>query len=352
MGFSAKQVIPILNDVGNAVAAVGGNKEILDRVILALSQMQAKGRVATQEINQLAEAGIPAWRLLSESIGKSTAETIKLAEQGQISSEVFLQAFQKFSQTNFGGMMEKQSRTFSGAMSNIKDSLSQTAATAFEPLFNKISEISDRISQEMQNGKPTFEKSLTAMLSGGTEIVAGIGEQIGEALINNIIEGIKNPRESIPRVLRNAFAVPIGIFNAVKNEVLPEPSGSLTKPIPVPDLAPVPLPANTLSTQQSALDGTNKTAEKTADILERVKDKLFSVGDASTYAATKQALLRAGVTDLNTGLAAQALKLAAAGDAAQAFADKQQAETDRVFSRNQDIAAQLLEVSHRATEGF
>lgn len=146
LGFRAEQVIPVLTDVGNAVAAAGGGGERLDRVVLALSQIQSKGKVATQELNQLAESGIPAFKILQDALGKSRAELVKLIEDGQISSKVFLDAFQKFSQVNFGGLMEQQSRTFSGAMSNIKDALLQTSSVAFAPLFERLSETARHIS--------------------------------------------------------------------------------------------------------------------------------------------------------------------------------------------------------------
>lgn len=150
LGFSATQVIPILNDVGNAVAAAGGGSERLDRVILAISQIQSKGKVATQELNQLAESGISGFGILEKQLGKSRAELVKMVEAGEISSKVFLDAFQKFSQQNFGGLMEAQSKTFSGAMSNIKDALLQTSAVAFAPLYEKLSILANSFSEASQ----------------------------------------------------------------------------------------------------------------------------------------------------------------------------------------------------------
>lgn len=159
LGFNAQQVIPILNDVGNAVAAAGGGSERLDRVTLALSQIQSKGKVMTQELNQLAEAGIPAFRILQQELGKSRSEINELTKDGQISSKVFLDAFQKFSQQNFGGLMEAQSKTFSGAMSNIKDALLQTSATAFEPLFEKMTQTALRMA-ELSTTSTEFQKQM------------------------------------------------------------------------------------------------------------------------------------------------------------------------------------------------
>lgn len=159
LGFNAAQVVPILTDVGNAVAAAGGGSERLDRVVLAISQIQSKGRLATQEINQLAEAGINSYKMLEAQLGKSRAELVKMVEQGQISSAVFLEAFQKFSQQNFGGLMEQQSKTFAGAMSNIKDALLQTSNTAFAPLYKRLSELAQQFAETATKSKD-FKDSL------------------------------------------------------------------------------------------------------------------------------------------------------------------------------------------------
>lgn len=138
MGFAAKDVLPLLLDIGNAASSVGLGSEGIDRIVLALSQMQAKARVNSQEMRQLAEAGVPAWELLARAMGKPVREVMKLAEEGKISSKVFFDAFHKFAQQKWGGMMEEQSRTFIGAMTKIRDILRIVGSTAFRPLFDAI----------------------------------------------------------------------------------------------------------------------------------------------------------------------------------------------------------------------
>jgi tape measure domain-containing protein len=123
LGFNAKEVIPILKDVGNAVAAAGGGQERLDRVIKALADVRAKEKLQSQEIRQFAEAGISVYKILGEETCKTTAQIQDMVEAGQISADLFLNAFHKYSQIHFGDLMAQQSRTFTGALSNIKDAL-------------------------------------------------------------------------------------------------------------------------------------------------------------------------------------------------------------------------------------
>lgn len=171
VGVEAEKVVPILKDIGNAAAAAGASGAELDSIALAISQIIAKGKVSAEEVNQLAERGIPAWRILAEQMGKTKAEVIDLAEKGKISSDQFLTAFQKFSKANFGDAMEKQSRTFAGAMSNIKDSVQIAAASAFEPLYKKISELALETAKRIEAQKGDFNK-----------IGLVIGDTIGKAV--------------------------------------------------------------------------------------------------------------------------------------------------------------------------
>lgn len=150
-GFSAQQVMPLLTDVGNAVSAMGGGAVMIDRVTIALGQMQTRQRVSANEMLQLTEAGIPAWDILAKAIGRTTQETIKLTEKGEVASSVFIKAFMEHSRANFGDLMARQARTFSGAMETIRDSLVSGAATAFRPFFDRLRDLAVNIADFVQS---------------------------------------------------------------------------------------------------------------------------------------------------------------------------------------------------------
>ncbi|WP_370832509.1 tape measure protein [Phascolarctobacterium faecium] len=125
-GFSAQQVIPILTAVGDSAAALGMGQEGINRLTMAIGQMQAKGKVSAEEMLQLAEAGVPAWQMLADAMGKSIPEAMKLAEKGAIDSATGIQAIVSGMNSKFGGMMKDQATTINGMLSNIKDSVGQT----------------------------------------------------------------------------------------------------------------------------------------------------------------------------------------------------------------------------------
>lgn len=136
MGFNAKSIVPTLTAVGNAVAGLGGDPVAMDATIRAIGQIQAKGRLMAEEMMQLNEAGTFSWKALAFEIGKSVPEAMALVQKGAITSEIFLEAFARNSERRFGGMMDKQSQTFGGLLSTLKDMFSQFAGTAMKPLFD------------------------------------------------------------------------------------------------------------------------------------------------------------------------------------------------------------------------
>src|SRR3990167_1631929 len=118
--------------IGFAGAAMGGNSQMIDRVTLALGQMSAKGKVSGQEMLQLTEAGIPAWRYLAVAVGVSTAEVQKMTEKGLIPADKAIQAILAGMREDFGGMMENQSKTAAGAISNLVDTMEEIGTTIGE----------------------------------------------------------------------------------------------------------------------------------------------------------------------------------------------------------------------------
>lgn len=146
-GFNAKQSLPILNAVGNAVSAVGGGQDKLQGVVLALGQMQTKGRVATQELLQIAERGLPVFDILQQKLGLTNEQLGDIGNQG-INSSVAIQAILEGFNERFGGSLEKQAQTLEGKRSNIIDKFQQRVSafgTTIYPIFSTVLDIIGRL---------------------------------------------------------------------------------------------------------------------------------------------------------------------------------------------------------------
>lgn len=139
MGVSAKKVMPLLTDIGNAVSATGRGAEGMQRVAYTMGEIQSLGQVDDRTLRQLTiDGGIPAFEMLAQAMGKSTQEIRKMASQGKISADQFMTIFHNFVSQHWGDMMAKQALTFNGALSTVRDNLQMSIATAAEPLFNRL----------------------------------------------------------------------------------------------------------------------------------------------------------------------------------------------------------------------
>lgn len=137
-GFASEDVLPMLTDIGDAVAAMGQSGEAVQRVTYALGQMSTAGRVSAQDMMQLTSVGIEGWRYLAEATGKSIAEVRKLAEEGMLDARVAIQVILAGMRKDYAGTMEAQSRTFLGLMSTLKDAARITLGKIMMPLFEAL----------------------------------------------------------------------------------------------------------------------------------------------------------------------------------------------------------------------
>jgi tape measure domain-containing protein len=319
LGFKQREIIPILNDVGNAVAAAGGGSERLERVVKALSDVRAKGKLQSQEIRQFAENGIPVWQILEKEFHKSTAELQKMVEAGEVGSDVFISAFRKFSQANFGDLMAQQSRTFAGAMNNVRDALLQTSGRAFQPLFDQISRISVRFADELTgaDGIPgVISASQNALISAGGSIagyiVSGFAAQLGRRLRQTIdprewLGGIKGIGLSIWNF---ASSIGEGISPTQHNDVEVN-----TQPLlDAQEARRKRMQALADSEREDSAEFTKKQTKLLEGTLKDASLQLRYYGQNTHVAAAEQKLLAAGITDLNSGLAQQIVQAAAAAD--------------------------------------
>jgi len=172
VGFAASDVIPIMTAVGDAVSAAGRGAPEVDRVVLALTQMAAKGKISLEELNQLSEAGVQGIPLLAAGFNKSTAEIIKMIEQGLIPADQAIKVLVDGMARTAPGAMDKMSRTWGGAVSNIKDSLSQLIGTGFRPLFDLLVDGANKLAAFLQT--PQVMAFARVASEGIREIISGL----------------------------------------------------------------------------------------------------------------------------------------------------------------------------------
>lgn len=162
LGFRFKDVIPLLGVIGDAVSALGGSHETLVRVARALAQIRSSAVASAQDLNQLAQAGIPVWQIIAEKMHVTVQQLREAMSTGLISAQDAFTAIIQGMQERYSGMMRKQSETLLGIYSNIKDGLDAIFAEIGERFveafrlregMKRLENWLDTISDALQKGK-------------------------------------------------------------------------------------------------------------------------------------------------------------------------------------------------------
>ncbi len=126
MGWDVGDVLPDLGTIGDWAAATGTYEEGINSVIRALGQMQLKGRVYAEELQQMNEAGVAAQKYIADYLGVSEGQMLKMVEAGQIGVDQALTGIMTGMKEFDGIANEFANETVGGMLSQIGDALSSS----------------------------------------------------------------------------------------------------------------------------------------------------------------------------------------------------------------------------------
>lgn len=193
-GWDASRVIEDMKVIGDAAAATGKGDEGLSSIVYALSEIRSKGKLSTQELNQLASAGIKAKQYLAEGLGYGTSDEglmqlSKDLEKGAIGAnqavELILQGMKEFD-----GMMDKTANeTVEGLWSQIQDT--------FE--IN----IFRRWGQGLQDGAKKGFGAIVDLLDNADGALESFGDtvyEVGKTISNYLADVLKDTVKTIKEI--------------------------------------------------------------------------------------------------------------------------------------------------------
>ena len=125
---AAEDVNKTLIGLGDVAAGMGIN---LKDLVMLYGTTIAKGKMDTMDLYQFLNRGIPVADEIAKVMGLDVTNAIKEVQKqikaGKVTSDIFIQAMQSMTAegSKFGGLMEAQSKTITGQISNIEDSIEQ-----------------------------------------------------------------------------------------------------------------------------------------------------------------------------------------------------------------------------------
>lgn len=174
-GFSADEAMDKMMMLGDISQ---GSADKMSRIATAYGQMSSAGKVSLEDVKQMIEAGFNPLQEISESTGESMASLYDRISKGTISVDEITASMQRA--TSEGGKyfqsMEKQSQTFSGLISTLKDNAQQLLGEVVKPISDGLTEslLPAAISAIEQLTQGFEENGVSGMIQAAGNIVNGL----------------------------------------------------------------------------------------------------------------------------------------------------------------------------------
>lgn len=188
---AAKDVNDTLIRLGDVAAGMGVS---LSEMVMLYGTTIAKGKMDTMDLYQFLNRGIPIADELAKVMGldvnNAIAEVKEQLTAGKVTSDIFIKAMQNMTSegSKFGGLMEAQSKTITGQISNIED--------AIEQMFNELGRSQegiintglDVVSTIVENWRKVGEVVMVAATAYGTYKAVLMAVSALQVLNNRILQ--------------------------------------------------------------------------------------------------------------------------------------------------------------------
>lgn len=228
VGLTAEKIIPLLTSTGDIISSVGGDTANLGRVLFTLTQIKSIGSLKGQDTLQLQNSLIPITKYLSEYLKKSTAEIVKLRENGQITADQVFEALNAQGE-KVKGAMGRATRNITGAEAVLSDTIKillqnqPVLSNIFTDTYKGILKFSDflskpEVTQAITNFFTELERVYTALKPLGSTLAefGSSGGLLALRTFTDLLTILSNVLESIPEPVLELMVKAFVTMSALK----------------------------------------------------------------------------------------------------------------------------------------
>lgn len=146
-GLSQSKTNDLFRATSNIFTTLGLSVDQANGAFYAITQIMQKGKVQSEELSlQLAERGIPIWKILADSLGVTQEKLIQLVAEGKVTSTQFVDAMIKAGTS--GKYLDGAATgadTLKAKFASLKEQIQYKLAVAFEKnLFPLLNDLTDK----------------------------------------------------------------------------------------------------------------------------------------------------------------------------------------------------------------
>ena len=131
-GMEADRVVPSLEGIQNAVAAIGGGNTEIMQLTDILGAIQGQGKITGRELQRMGQMGIDAADIIGEQMGKSGAAIRDEITKGTLDADTAIEALTTGMAIRFDGAAAGLKETFEGAIDRVKAAFRDLSGESFE----------------------------------------------------------------------------------------------------------------------------------------------------------------------------------------------------------------------------
>lgn len=165
-----------LKGIANVASAAGTSMEETGGIF---NKVAATGRAYTENLNQLADRGIPIWQALATQLGVTTDEVRTMATEGQIDFQTFSDA----AAAAAGTVAAEMGKTVPGAAKNFFAAMGRIGANALGGIYTKIAPLIAAATSALgpiEERAKQFGDMLLRVVGPALDWITGLLTKIGE----------------------------------------------------------------------------------------------------------------------------------------------------------------------------
>lgn len=184
----AEKVVPTLRAIGDISM---GDAQRFQGLTLAFSQMSSAGRLMGQDLMQMVNAGFNPLSQISLKTGKSISELKDAMSKGAISADMVAEAFMEATAEGgkFHGMLDKQSQSIKGSLSNLQSAVSDVMNELGESIQTPVTAGIQAVQKLVQNYETVGKVVATLVATYGGYKAAVMAVNVAHAVGTQVTRG-------------------------------------------------------------------------------------------------------------------------------------------------------------------
>lgn len=137
LGFSTKEAQRLTTAMINFATATGAEGYSMERIARALGQINTKGRLSLEEVNQLTEAGVDVMRILADATGKTGKALTDDISKGAVDAKFAIEAILADTERLYSGAAKASATSMGGIISSLQEMGELSSRNFFAGMFKE-----------------------------------------------------------------------------------------------------------------------------------------------------------------------------------------------------------------------